>query len=208
MSHLRDKLEQVIIDNICIASKTYEELRPVFRCIKSFDINPVGVKLNLVKGGVLGGYAYEKLEPNSYLYYKDSLLNDWNKIKVQNVTSHTDKIYTIETSSDPFLYKNDKMKGVLFFSKPLDDTSENEHELSLRLSKVYDNLQKNDRVIVISEGQYFTCLVKKLIKSNQLVLKKEDKSSFVRIPGAFTVLLHMKNDSSGFKLVVSGVGFL
>lgn len=157
------------------SKKSTPQTAITFQTIKSFDVNPLGVWLSELKGGVLGGIKSREIQPQIKLHYYDALINDWNHVVVKHVKTFSDNIVTIETKSDPYFFKNDRMKGVLFFEQ-LDETVKSDYRdfFRIKVDRIYNQLQKDYSVRLLVNGQLASGLLKPS-KNNtcDLRLKKE-----------------------------------
>lgn len=139
------------------------------RVIKSFDVNSEGIYKDKFTGGVLGVYYY--LDPKKfkeYYYLNDRKTKKWQKIRVVNFKYTEPIIGSIETSTDPLFYKNDLKKTCHLIDEDYLEQYSFLEKFEVRLKLKSTNIQKNQTLVLIHQGQIFNAIVKKNNKILQL----------------------------------------
>lgn len=181
------------------------------RVIKSFDINPVGVELPVVKGGVLGVYFFNpSKQVGSQIYVSERQDKNWVKLNIVNCRSPEEntscKIGTLETQSDPYWFKNDSKKSCFICTKedlckytPLEPT------FHIKLTKKLLNLNKGDELLFIYEGQSFNGTIRKMAKNNIECVRKPADAQVYKISSTGPILMFTKNDMKEYAFSGTGV---
>lgn len=214
VSTLKHQLETVLkdveslkTDKQIMDSKTDNPRAPVFKTIKSFDVNPPGKWLNEVIGGVLGGIKKRPILEGELLCYFDRLLNCWNKIVVKKVQDVCNDIVTIETLSDPYFFKNDQFKGVLFFKYDQVGEVQKDYieDIKIKINTMYKQAHKDTKVCIIIDGQIAEGTVKSY-KNNILNIRLKKEFGLLYAPVSSKVILLQEDDTGLQKLELCALG--
>jgi len=135
------------------------------RVIKSFDINKVGYT-SAVKGGILGVYLFNKLDLTDRFFLTDKYSKKFEQVLIKKGIPNLDslKIVTLETMTEPFLYKNDLKKGSFLFTNDTKDKVLLLTSPTFKFKQQPTNLKKGDRVLIICEGQSFYANLRRVQK--------------------------------------------
>lgn len=172
----------------------------VGRIIKSFDVNPVGVELKEVIGGILGVYFFKPLpKDQKILHHSNKTDKNWSVVNITNEKyqdeSQKIKIGTLQTESDPFWFKNDSLKSsFLVTPEEISNFHLLEATFTIKLVKRLLNLNKGDQLLFIYEGQSFTGVIKKISKNTLDCIKKFPDQVVYKVSPDTPILLFTKND--------------
>lgn len=147
------------------------------RVLKSFNVNPTGVVLKQIKGGVLGCYNYRTAARPQDVCHTNALCNDLVPLTIQRQVDHNQYITTIETGMDPSLSKNDLQKGTLIMDYTKVDRRflGNPSSLTLDIRDQQRTLVKGQKVHILALGQTL-----------QYIFKKQSRNP--RLQGLFTAV--------------------
>jgi signal recognition particle receptor subunit beta len=173
----------------------------LLRTIKSFDVNKNQARLTKVIGGILGGYYYNKYDNN-----KDYVLGSKKQITdIKIIKAKEDKIGTLETTSDPFFFKNDQKKGTFVIEKesynlyPLLDT-----KFMINMDHCWKRPIKGQLVHLICEGQIFSGTIKQVDKKKITVIRKDNYTHPLYLPNCFTIMVDLKQGVQETQILCMG----
>lgn len=204
VSFLRKRMQKKIA-NLEIKDLKREN-EPIFKTIKSFDVNPAGKWLSVLKGGILGGIRTAPLEIDK-MYYYDKLLGGWQYVVIKDHKAVNEKISTIETLSDPYFFKNDQFKGTLFFS-PSEALKAKDYYTDLLTVKIQNSFlqpHKDSQVHVIVDGQIASGQIKNC-KNNILTIRLKKDSGLIFCPEKSKIIVFQETASNLEKIEILGLG--
>ena len=207
LSYLKEKIE----DSCSKYSKTEKKVAQeniVARIIKSFDVNPVGVPLKVLKGGIIGAYFYKEPKINKTyvvndLFFKKSEKLNCLKFESCNLLEKDElKIGTLETDRDPFLFKNDQKKGCYVLEQ--DSEFQVLDRFNVNLTRKRFTPVKGDEVMVLYGGQPIPGSIKKVSKNTLVIVKKSSEFNPIYIGNQKALVFGIK--SALKSLVLIGIG--
>lgn len=168
--------------------------------LKSFNVNPCGVKLSKIQGGVLGCYLYGPL--SNKICHTNNFCDNLIKLDIEKKVNHLAGISTLSTTLDPTLTKNDYQKGTLILDYDLVagyDKLPRPTQITLVMDYSDRILSKSEKVYFLLFGQILRGVVKRMYKKGRqfictLSLDRFRRNNYIKAGYKGTIALIGKNN--------------